>query len=126
MSIDQWFVTTVGLALIPLIVWFFWIKQGAGARAVASGTLQEVSILVKGGYTPDTVIVKKGVPVRLNFLRVETSSCSNTVMFPDFNTSAQLPEGVTVPVEFMPDKSGVFEFTCQMGMLRGKLIVEEA
>jgi plastocyanin domain-containing protein len=29
-----------------------------------------------------------------------------------------------VPVEFIPDKAGEFEFQCQMGMLRGKLIVE--
>jgi plastocyanin domain-containing protein len=27
-------------------------------------------------------------------------------------------------VEFIPDKAGEFEFQCQMGMLRGKLIVE--
>ncbi|HEX9925488.1 MAG TPA: cupredoxin domain-containing protein [Anaerolineae bacterium] len=35
-----------------------------------------------------------------------------------------MPEGETVPVEFMPDQAGEFEFQCQMGMLRGKLIVE--
>jgi ubiquinone/menaquinone biosynthesis C-methylase UbiE len=29
-----------------------------------------------------------------------------------------------VIVELMPDKAGEFEFQCQMGMLRGKLIVE--
>lgn len=39
--------------------------------------------------------------------------------------SARLPEGETVPMEFMPDKAGEFEFQCQMGMLRGKLIVED-
>jgi len=27
-------------------------------------------------------------------------------------------------VEFMPDKPGEYGFQCQMGMLRGKLIVE--
>jgi plastocyanin domain-containing protein len=29
-----------------------------------------------------------------------------------------------VPVEFLPQKPGEYEFACQMGMLRGKLIVE--
>jgi plastocyanin domain-containing protein len=29
-----------------------------------------------------------------------------------------------VAVEFLPDKPGEYEFACQMGMLRGKLIVE--
>jgi plastocyanin domain-containing protein len=29
-----------------------------------------------------------------------------------------------VPVEFLPKARGEFEFACQMGMFRGKLIVE--
>jgi len=126
MTWDQWLVTAVGLGLIPLIVWFFWIKRAAGSYATTTGTHQEVLIIVKGGYTPDTIIVTKGAPVRLNFQREETSTCSDTVMFPDFSKSAQLPEGKTVAVEFVPDNVGEFEFTCQMGMLRGRLIVEDA
>jgi plastocyanin domain-containing protein len=46
------------------------------------------------------------------------------VLLPAFNKSANLPEGETVPVEFLPKESGEYEFQCQMGMLRGKLIVE--
>jgi plastocyanin domain-containing protein len=46
------------------------------------------------------------------------------VLLPDFNKSAKLPEGETVPVEFLPKQPGEYEFACQMGMLRGKLIVE--
>jgi len=34
------------------------------------------------------------------------------------------PEGATVPVEFLPKERGEFEFTCQMGMFRGKIVVE--
>jgi len=36
----------------------------------------------------------------------------------------KLPEGDTVPVEFLPKEQGEYEFACQMGMLRGKIIVE--
>lgn len=81
-------------------------------------------VLVKGGYTPYVIVVEKGKPVRLNFVRSESASCSEMVLITDFNKSANPPEGETVPVEFMPDKAGEFEFQCQMGMLRGKLIVE--
>ena len=28
-----------------------------------------------------------------------------------------------MPVEFTPDQAGEYEFTCGMGMLRGKLVV---
>ncbi|MEK7441086.1 MAG: cupredoxin domain-containing protein [Chloroflexota bacterium] len=125
MSLDKIFVTLGGLILIAFIVWFFWLVKKKGVKAsTTSGGYQEAMILVKGGYTPDVIIVQKGRPVRLNFIRAESSSCSEMVLFPDFKKSAQLPEGETVPVEFVPDKAGEFEFQCQMGMLRGKLIVE--
>ncbi len=124
MTPDQWLVTAFGLALIVFIVWFFWLKKAKGTVATQSGDYQEVLIVVKGGYTPDTIVVKQGRPVRLNFRRDETAACSEMVLFPDFDRSAKLPSGETVPIEFIPKKTGEFEFACQMGMLRGKLIVE--
>jgi plastocyanin domain-containing protein len=114
-----------GLALIAGIAWFFWGPRKGGYRAaLASSGYQEAMILVKGGYTPDIVIVQHGRPVRLSFRREESAACSDTVVFGDFGKSATLPQGVTVPVEFLPDEAGEYEFTCQMGMLRGKLVVE--
>ena len=125
MSPDQVLVILGGLAAIAFIVWFFWLGEKKGVRAaLTSGGYQEAMILVKGGYTPDVIVVQKGKPVRLNFVRSESASCSEMVLIPDFNKSARLPEGATVPVEFVPDKAGTFEFQCQMGMLRGKLLVE--
>jgi plastocyanin domain-containing protein len=125
MTPDRWIVTLVGIALIAFVAWFFWFKREKGTRAaVTSGGYQEAMILVKGGYTPDVIVVEHGKPVRLNFRREETAACSEMVLFPDFNKSARLPTGETVPVEFLPDKPGEYGFACQMGMLRGKLIVE--
>ena len=114
-----------GAAAIGLIAWFFWGPRRGGVRAVlTSGGYQEVMVLVKGGYTPDVVVVQRGRPVRLNFRREETSACSEMVVLGDFGKSARLPEGEVVPVEFLPEKPGTYEFACQMGMLRGKLVVE--
>jgi plastocyanin domain-containing protein len=125
MSPDRWIVTATGLALIAFIVWFFWLKRSTGFRASeTTGGYQEAMILVKGGYTPDTIIVRSGRPVRLNFRREEIASCSDKVIFADFQKSAELPTGQTVPVELMPKEPGEFEFGCPMGMFRGRLIVE--
>lgn len=125
MTPDKILVTFLGLAAIAFIVWFFWLSKKTGTRAaLASSGYQEAMVLVKGGYTPDVIVVEKDKPVRLNFLREEAASCSEMVVFADFNKSAKLPEGQTVPIEFMPDKAGEYEFACQMGMIRGKLIVE--
>lgn len=115
----------VGLVLIGGIAWYFWGPRKSGVRAVVTSSgYQEAMILVKGGYTPDVVVMQHGKPVRFNFRREETAACSEMVVFNDFGKSAQLPTGETVPIEFLPEKPGEYEFTCQMGMLRGKLIVE--
>jgi plastocyanin domain-containing protein len=125
MTAVQIFVTVGGIALIGLIAWYFWFSRTAGTRAVATATgVQELDVVVKGGYTPDVIVVKAGKPVRLNFSRQETSACSEMVLFPDFNKSASLPLGQVVPVEFTPNTPGEYGFSCQMGMLRGKLVVE--
>lgn len=125
MTPDKIIVIIIGFAAIAFIVWFFWMSKKTGTRAaVNSSGYQEAMVLVKGGYTPDVIVVEHGKPVRLNFLREESASCSEMVVLADFNKSAKLPEGQTVPVEFLPNKPGEYEFACQMGMFRGKLIVE--
>jgi plastocyanin domain-containing protein len=125
MTADRWLVTIGALALVAFVVWFFWLKRSRGVRAAdASSGRQEAMILVKGGYTPDTIIVRHGKPVRLNFRREETAGCSDKVLFPDFAKSADLPTGQTIAVEFLPDKPGEYGFACPMGMFRGRLIVE--
>jgi len=125
MNASQIAVTLVGFAVSGFIAWFFWLAPKGQTRAAAgAGGVQEVAVTVKGGYTPDVIVVKAGQPVRLRFTRQESSSCSEMVLFPDFSRSAKLPEGEEVAVEFTPDKPGEYGFQCQMGMLRGKLIVE--
>ena len=125
MTWDKILVNLVGLGLIGFIVWFFWLVKTKGVRAaLTSGGYQEQMILVKGGYTPDVIVVERGKPVRLNFVRQESASCSEMVLLPAFNKSATLPEGEMVPVEFLPKEPGEYEFQCQMGMLRGKIIAE--
>ena len=124
-SLTEFFRILIGLLIIGGIGWFFWGPRRRGVRAPAlSSGYQEAMILVKGGYTPDVVVVQQGKPVRLNFRREESSSCSEMVVFADFGKSAKLPTGETVAVELLPEKPVEYEFTCQMGMLRGKLVVE--
>lgn len=132
MTITQIIVTSGGLALSALVIWYFFFSQVTGTRVAAgTGGVQEAQIIVKGGYTPDVLVVKAGQPVRLDFLRQETASCSEMVLFSGFpaetglrNKSAKLPEGETVSIAFTPETPGEYEFQCQMGMLRGKLVVE--
>jgi plastocyanin domain-containing protein len=115
-----------GVVLIAAVLWYFFgERQGVAARQSEDG-VQEVKITVKGGYSPDVVVVKQGRPVRLDFYRDETSSCSEQVVLGDFGIARDLPAFRTTPVEFTPTQPGEFTWTCGMNMLRGKLVVQPA
>jgi plastocyanin domain-containing protein len=117
-------VIVFGVASIAFVLWYFFGERESVAAALGESGVQEITITVKGGYSPDVVVVREGVPVRLNFYRDETASCSEDVIFSDFSIARHLPAYTTTPVEFTPDKAGEFTFTCGMNMLRGKLIVQ--
>jgi plastocyanin domain-containing protein len=117
-------VTLLGVLLIVLVNWYFFFSRRKSASAgVKKGGIQEAKIIVKGGYDPDVIIVKKGIPVRLDFYRDETDDCSDTIVFGDFKIRKPLPAFKTTAIEFTPHEEGEYVFTCGMGMLRGKLIV---
>ena len=119
-------VLTIGVLLIGLILWYFFGERERTVAAEGEGGVQHVKITVKGGYAPDLIVVKQGRPVRLDFYRDETASCSEEVIFGDFGIARPLPAFKTTPIEFTPDKVGEFTFTCGMNMIRGKLVVEAA
>ena len=113
-----------GTAAIAFVLWYFFGEKERVAAAVGAGGVQEVKVTVKGGYDPDVIVVKQGRPVRLDFYRDETASCSDRVIIGDFGIARDLPAFKTTSVEFTPDKDGEFTFTCGMNMMRGKLVVE--
>lgn len=124
MDTSEIFVLIGGVSLIGLTLWYFFGEREQVAAETNASGVQEIKVTVKGGYSPDVIKVKKGQPVRLNFYRDETSSCSEQVVFGDFGIARDLPAFKTTPIEFTPDKTGEFTFACGMNMLRGKLIVE--
>ena len=128
MSVAQYVVTGAGLAAIVWVLWYFLLSHGSGTRAasVDDGGVQEVRVVVKGGYTPDTIVVRAGTPVRLQFYRDEAADCSERVVFEDFAIDTALPAFQTTPVEFTPERAGEFPFRCGMNMLKGLLVVEPA
>ncbi|UCB42574.1 MAG: HAD-IC family P-type ATPase, partial [Dehalococcoidales bacterium] len=117
-------VTLGGLGAIAFLAWFFFGPKQA-QRAQVKGNVQEIVVTVKGGYSPDVIRVKKGIPLRLIFDRQEAGECSSRVVFPDFQASKTLPAFARTTLEFTPDKAGEFGFACGMNMLHGTLIVEE-
>ena len=122
----EWVVLLGAVGAIAWINWYFLIASRTAVAASVHGGTQEIGILVKGGYEPGVVRVKRGLPVRLVFDRQESSSCSEEVVLKDFGIRRFLEPFKRTPVEFTPTKTGTFDISCGMSMLHGKLIVEEA
>ena len=79
MTPTDWLVLTSGLAAAAWVNWYFFLAERRGAAvklATTAGGVQQVDIVVRGAYSPATVRVAAGRPVRLTFDRQETSSCS--------------------------------------------------
>ncbi|HSO73814.1 MAG TPA: cupredoxin domain-containing protein [Blastocatellia bacterium] len=113
-----------GACLIAFVLWYFFGEHQKVWASLGEAGVQEIDVMVKDGYSPDVISVKRGLPVRLNFYRDETASCSEQIVFGDFGIARNLPPFKTTPIEFTPEKTGEFTFTCGMNMLRGKLVVE--
>jgi plastocyanin domain-containing protein len=128
MTGTEWLVVAASLGAIVWVNWYFFIAGRSPAAAViAAGGAEgpaEATIVVEGGYSPNTVRVQAGRPVRLVFDRRDTSGCSEEVVFPDFGIRKFLPTGQRTVVELTPAVPGTYPFTCGMSMLRGTLIAE--
>jgi plastocyanin domain-containing protein len=123
MDLTETLVVVGAGAAIVLVLWYFFGGREAAATVSAAG-VQEVKITVRGGYSPDVVVVKRGVPVRIAFYRDETSSCSEQVVFAEFGIARDLPAFESTTIEITPMQAGEFTFTCGKNLMHGKLIVE--
>src|SRR5262245_51099125 len=110
---------------IAWVNWYFFGLRAASGPTTGADGVQQVRVVVRGGYEPALIRVRRGRPVRLVFDRQETSSCSEEIVIPDFGVRRFLPAFEETSVEFTPSTAGAHEFTCGMSMLRGKLVVEE-
>lgn len=127
-GLPQILVTLGGLLLSAFVLWYF-LAPSAGSRAVeadSGGGVQELAMTVKGGYTPDTLVFRKGVPARLVVRREEEGECSEELVISELHIKRFLPPHETTTIEFTPQESGEFRMTCGMGMLHGTVIVKPA
>ena len=105
--------------------WIFFGPRRASTAAL-SGEVQRIEVTVRGGYRPDVIRVRQGVPVELVFDRQESGECTSRVVFPELRQSAALPAYQRTTVRLEPTEPGVVTFVCGMNMVHGKLLVEPA
>jgi plastocyanin domain-containing protein len=118
-------VVGAGAAAVGLLNWWFFLAGRTERAATAGGDgVQEVTITVSGGYDPETVRVRAGRTVRLVLDRRETDPCSEELVLPAFGVRKFLPAHERTTIDFTPATPGTYEFTCGMGMLHGRVVVE--
>lgn len=113
-------VNLTGLLLIGGIVWWFWLSK---SRIKLTQVDNFIEVSVKDGvYKPAYIQVQTNHPFTLRFTREDASPCAEIVIFTTLNISQQLPLHQPTDIRLTLKNPGEYEFTCQMGMYRGKLI----
>lgn len=97
-------VVVAAVAALAGLGWFFFGSRKATA-AVLAGGVQRLEVTVRGGYRPEVIRVRQGVPVELTFDRQESGDCTSRVVFPDFRASATLPVWQRTTVRLDPDQA---------------------
>src|SRR5215468_8876181 len=124
--------TTADVAVISVAVlalaglgWFFFGPRRARSAQLGGG-MQRAVVKVRGGYSPEVIRLRQGVPAELVFDRQESGDCTSRVVFPDLAVSAALPAFQRTTVRLAPASAGTFGFACGMNMVHGTLVVEPA
>lgn len=112
----------VGLLLIGFTVWWFWLSKPKAKQAAQN----KIRIIVKDGvYSPARIEATSGQPITLEFVRQDTSGCSEYLLIDQLGIHEKLPVNTPYAIKLGKLKPGKYEFTCQMKMYVGVLEVIE-
>ncbi len=115
-------IDTLGLWLIFFILWWFFFMTPRTKKITGANS---IDIYVQEGiYHPAQIKISPRKAVILRFIRKDPTPCSEYVVFPKLNLSCRLPLNKPTEITLPPQPPGEIEFMCQMGMYRGRVIVE--
>ena len=76
------------------------------------------------GYSPNSFVLKKGVPVKWIINGKEITNCNKVIQVPKLNLKFDIKKGEQI-INFTPEETGTISWSCWMGMIRGTFIVTE-
>lgn len=79
--------------------------------------------ITSSGFSPNILKLKKGIPVKWVIKGDRVTNCTNRIIVPSLDINKDIVSGDNI-VRFTPKTGGEIPFSCWMGMVRGKFIVE--
>ncbi len=135
----QYFMKIVAVGVLILGLYYagnFFSLYGVniGFNKINKGTDLEVKIengkqiinmeVVSSGYVPNYFTVKKGIPVKWMIDGKNVFGCQGYFVVPSLGIQKALDAGENL-IEFTPKDSGFINFSCGMGMYRGRIEVSD-
>jgi len=99
--------------------------EDSAPKATISQGYQEIRMEVTAkGWSPNSFVLEKGVPVHWVINGKEITSCNNRIVVPEYGLEFDVKPGLQT-IEFTPDKVGTVRWSCWMGMIPGSFVVVE-
>ncbi len=114
-------INIAGIALIALIVWWFWLYKPKEAEL---GKHDLVITVENGTYSPSRIKLPAGEPVDIQFMRKDETPCSEILQIPELQISESLPLNKNKTIHLPALAAGEYQFHCQMQMYRGTILAK--
>jgi sulfite exporter TauE/SafE len=86
---------------------------------------QEIRMdVTRSGWSPNTFVLQKDVPVKWIINGIELTGCNNAIQVPKYGLEFDVKQGEQI-IEFTPTEEGTVRWSCWMGMISGTFIVKE-
>lgn len=98
--------------------------QTAESTNIVNGVQQVNSMLASSRYP--NITVQAGIPVKwvINAPQGSINGCNNRMIIQEYDISHEFKTGDNI-IEFTPDRTGKFQYSCWMGMIRATITVIE-
>ena len=116
------FTMSSGLAIRGVDIDIFAKKEVGQVINTANAQIINMTVDYRG-YTPSVFKLQKDVPVKWIIDGDGATGCTNEIIVPDLGIREPIRSGENI-IEFTPTKVGNINFSCWMGMVRGRFIVE--
>ncbi len=105
---ERWKIPVYGLLFVlPLLALVVVAKLGTAQPKVQVVKLEQS--VFPGFFSPDPIIVKKGIPVKILVTTKQREHVNRISILPWVSSSEVLTPGKATVIEFTPDRTGVFK-----------------